>query len=167
MIGCNEEATQGAVLAIDYGTKRVGLAVTDDGRTYLFPRDTMLRSTTAAELDHIRALCAEDGVGLIAMGLPINADGSYGPMARAAADYAALLTEGLEIPHVFVDERYTSQEAEETLRERYPRDTRKRRQMRDRAAAVIILRTFLEHGSVAAPPPVQGPPPPPAHPEPS
>lgn len=142
----------GAVLAIDYGTKRVGLAVTDIDRSYTFPRDTLLRSTTESEIAHLKQLCAEDGVELIAMGLPINADGTHGPMAKAAQRYAAVLTTHLEIPHVFVDERYTSQEAEEYLRELYPRDTRKRRQMRDRAAAVIILRTFLEHGSVEVEP---------------
>ena len=148
----------GAVLAIDYGTKRVGIAVTDADRAYTFPRDTLLRSTKEEELAQFRGLCEEDGVSLIAMGLPINADGTHGPMARAAREYAAWLTEGLEVPHVFVDERYTSQEAEEYLRERYPRDTRKRRQMRDRTAAVIILKTYLEHGEITSLPPLEPPP---------
>lgn len=146
-------AVMGAVLALDYGTKRVGLAVTDATRAYVFPRETLLRSTAEAEVDHLKTLCREDGVDLLAVGLPINADGSHGPMAAAARKYAAELTAALGVRHVFVDERYTSQEAEEYLRETYPKDTRKRRQMRDRAAAVIILRTFLEHGALDPGPP--------------
>ena len=138
----------GAVLSIDYGTKRVGLAASDATRKYVFPRDTMLRSTLAEEAAHLEVLCREDGVELLAVGLPLNADGTEGPMAVAARKYAADLTSALDIPHVLVDERYTSQEAEEHLRQTYPKDTRKRRQMRDRVAAVIILRTFLEHGPV-------------------
>lgn len=138
----------GAVLSIDYGTKRVGLAVSDATRAYVFPRDTMLRSTPTEEAAYLRALCREDGIELLAVGLPLNADGTEGPMAAAARKYAADLTSALEVPHVLVDERYTSQEAEEHLRETYPKDTRKRRQMRDRVAAVIILKTFLDHGPV-------------------
>jgi putative Holliday junction resolvase len=139
-------AAMGAVLAIDYGTRRVGLAVTDATRTYVFPRETMRRSTPAAEAAQLAALCRDDAVELLAVGLPINADGTHGPMTEAARAYAAVLTAALGVPHVFVDERYTSQEAEEYLRQTYPKDTRKRRRMRDRAAAVIILRTFLEYG---------------------
>jgi len=138
----------GAVLSIDYGTKRVGLAASDATRAYVFPRDTMLRSTPTEEAAYLRALCREDGIDLLAVGLPLNADGTEGPMAMAARKYAADLTSALQVPHVLVDERYTSQEAEEHLRVTYPRDTRKRRQMRDRVAAVIILKTFLDHGPV-------------------
>ncbi len=138
----------GAVLAIDYGTKRVGLAVTDDERRYVFPRETLLRSTQDADITHLRQLCHDDGVDLLAVGLPINADGTEGPMAVAARRFAARLSADLGIPHVLVDERYTSEEADEYLRETHPRDTRKRRQLRDRVAAAIILRTFLEHGPI-------------------
>jgi putative Holliday junction resolvase len=144
-----EHGFMGAVLSIDYGTKRVGLAVTDATREYVFPRDTMLRSSSAEEVEHLQVLCREDEVDLLAVGLPVNADGTEGPMAVAARKYAAELTAALHISHVLVDERYTSQEAEEYLRETHPKDTRKRRHMRDRVAAVIILRTFLEHGPVA------------------
>ena len=66
----------GAVLSIDYGTKRVGLAVSDATRAYVFPRDTMLRSTPTEEAAYLRALCREDGIELLAVGLPLNADGT-------------------------------------------------------------------------------------------
>ena len=111
----------GAVLSIDYGTKRVGLAASDATRAYVFPRDTMLRSTPTEEAAYLRALCREDGIDLLAVGLPLNADGTEGPMAMAARKYSADLTSALQVPHVLVDERYTSQEAEEHLRVTYPR----------------------------------------------
>ena len=101
----------GAVLSIDYGTKRVGLAASDATRAYVFPRDTMLRSTPTEEAAYLRALCREDGIDLLAVGLPLNADGTEGPMAMAARKYAADLTSALQVPHVLVDERYTSQES--------------------------------------------------------
>ena len=110
--------------------------------------DSMLRSSAVEEAAHLQVLCREDEVDLLAVGLPVNADGTEGPMAVAARRYAADLTAALHIPHVLVDERYTSQEAEEYLRETHPKDTRKRRHMRDRVAAGIILKTFLEHGPV-------------------
>jgi len=136
----------GAVLAIDFGTKRIGLAVTDPERRFLFPRDTLLRTSAASDMDAIAALCAEDAVELLVMGLPLNADGSLGPMVRAARDFGEELSRRTELPLVYVDERYSSIEADERLREAHGRNTRKRKALRDRAAATIILRTFLDDG---------------------
>jgi len=127
----------GAVLGVDFGTKRVGLAVTDPERTFVFTRETLERTTPEADLDAIAHVVGEDGVGLAVVGLPLNVDGSEGPMAEAARAFG--------VPVVFVDERYTSLEAEEQLREVHRRDTRKRRRLRDKAAAAIILRTFLDN----------------------
>ena len=134
-------------MALDYGTKRVGVAVTDGERRYIFPRETMLRSTSEEEVRVLRKVCDADGVDLLVVGLPINADGTEGPMAAAARDFGGGLAEGLGVPLEMVDERYTSEEAEEHLREQFPRDTRKRRSLRDRTAALIILKTWLEHGA--------------------
>jgi len=136
----------GAVLAIDFGTKRIGLAVTDPERKFVFPRDTLLRKTLEADLDAIAGLCREDDVDLLVVGLPLNADGSAGPMVDAARAFGEQVARRTGLPLVYVDERYSSIEADERLREIHGRDTRKRRALRDRAAAAIILRTFLEHG---------------------
>ncbi len=138
----------GAVLAIDYGTKRLGLAVTDAGRAFVFPRDTRTRTAEADDFDFLRRLCDEDRIELIVVGLPLNVDGTEGGMAVAARAFGARVAKGAGRPVRFVDERYTTIEAEERLRERYPKDTRRRRSLRDRAAATIILRTFLDHGAL-------------------
>lgn len=139
-------STAGAVLAVDFGTKRLGVAVTDPERRFTLPRDTVVRTALPEDLEALRRLCEEDGVGSIVVGLPLNADGSEGPMAAAARAFGAALGEASGRPVEFVDERYTSEEAEERLMLRYPRDTRRRRALRDRGAAVLILRTFLDHG---------------------
>ena len=136
----------GAVMAIDFGTKRLGVAVTTEDRTFVLPRDTITRTVLKEDLVQLQAIATEAKVTLIALGLPINADATEGPMARATREFATALTDGLSLPLCFVDERYTSEEAEEHLRLRYPRDTRKRRSLRDRGAAVLILKTFLDHG---------------------
>ncbi|MAG58215.1 MAG: Holliday junction resolvase RuvX [Planctomycetes bacterium] len=136
----------GAVLALDYGTKRVGVAVTDSDRRYVFPRDTLTRTTPEDDLAALRAIVGDDGVDLMVVGVPFNADGTEGPMAKTAREWGGKLAEALGLPCEWVDERYTSQEAEEGLRETYPKNTRKRRMLRDRAAAVLILKTWMEHG---------------------
>ena len=136
----------GALLAIDYGSKRIGLAVTDPDRSFIFTRPTLERSTPEADFTAIAALCAEDSVDLLVVGLPINVDGTEGPMAVTVRAFAKDLSDHTGLPATFADERYSSQEADEHLRETHGRNTRKRRALRDRAAAAIILRTYLEHG---------------------
>ncbi|MSR74298.1 MAG: Holliday junction resolvase RuvX [Planctomycetes bacterium] len=137
----------GSVLGVDYGTKRIGIAVTDPGRTFVFGRETLERQG-AIDAARVAAVAKEEGAELVALGLPFNANGSEGPMAAAARAFGAAVGAAAGLPVVFVDERYTSIEADERLKERYPKDTRKRRSLRDRAAAILILRTFLEHGPV-------------------
>lgn len=136
----------GAVLAIDFGTKRLGLAVSSDDRVFVFPRDTLIRATKEADFQALRALAVEDRVRQVALGLPLNADGSEGPMSVIVRAFGEELRAALGLPVDLVDERYTSLEADEFLREKYPRDTRKRKALRDRGAAVLILKTYLDHG---------------------
>jgi putative Holliday junction resolvase len=141
----------GAVLAVDFGTRRLGLAVTDVERRFVFGRDTLERSTLDAELAHLHRLCEQDRVTLLVVGIPFNADGSAGPMAAAARDFGDALAKGLDLPLEYVDERYTSQIADEQLKERFRKDTRLRRRMRDRVAASLILQTWLESGPCRPP----------------
>lgn len=136
----------GAVLAIDFGTKRLGIAVTDRDRRFVFPRDTIQRTDPAADTEALRRVAEDEHAELVVIGLPLNADGSEGGMVAAVRAFGNAVSAALGLPVTFVDERYTTIEAEERLRERFPRDTRKRRSLRDRAAATLILKTYLEHG---------------------
>ncbi len=137
----------GVVLGIDFGKKRIGIAVTDPERRFTFGRDT-LAADGKTDAVRVAAVARAEGATLIALGLPLNVDGSEGPMAALVRKFGAELTAASGLPAAFVDERYTSIEADEHLRERFPRDTRARRAMKDRAAAILILRTFLEHGPI-------------------
>ena len=79
------------------------------------------------------------------VGLPLNADGSEGGAAKSARAYAAKVAAHLNLPVAMVDERYTTIEADEALRLQH-RDWRERRKKIDKAAATLILQTFLDHG---------------------
>lgn len=135
----------GSVLGVDYGTKRIGLAVTDPLRNFVFGRETLLREG-GDDARRVAEVARTEGAELLAVGLPLNADGSEGPMAAAARAFGAAVSAASGLRCVFVDERYTSIEADEKLKARFPKDTRRRRALRDKAAAILILRTFLEHG---------------------
>jgi putative Holliday junction resolvase len=135
----------GPVLAIDYGQARLGLAVCDPSRKFVFGRPTLERSSEDRDCAALGALCREDAIVLVVVGLPINADGSEGGAAKAARTWASKLSERLGLPVVLVDERYTTIEADEALRLQH-RDWRERRKKIDKAAATLILQTFLDHG---------------------
>jgi putative Holliday junction resolvase len=116
----------------------------------VFGRDTLVRASGEAVFTALEALCKEASIRLIVVGLPLNADGSEGPAAKAARDFAARVGERLGVPVTFADERYTTIEADEALRLRH-RDWRERKKRVDRAAAALILQTFLDHGPYRPP----------------
>lgn len=136
-------------MAVDVGTKRVGLAACDPSRTFVFPRGAVLRAAPGAaipaDVAAVRDLCREERAALAVLGLPLNVDGTEGPAAAAARAYGALVAAATNLPVLFVDERYTSMEADEFLRAQY-RDPKERKARVDSAAATLILRTYLEHG---------------------
>ena len=119
--------------------------MTDPKRTFVFGRDTLERSSEAADFAALAKLCREDSIVLVVVGLPLNADGSEGGAAKSARAYAAKVAAHLNLPVALVDERYTTIEADEALRLQH-RDWRERRKKIDKAAATLILQTFLDHG---------------------
>jgi putative holliday junction resolvase len=131
----------GPLLAVDPGTKRVGIAastilgtVHPVGFLDAEPRDAMLRNLGALARDR-------DCVGII-VGLPINMDGSEGPAAKAARELGALVAESTGLPVDFSDERLTSHAAEIALG---PMElTRKKKKGRtDAVAAALLLQSYL------------------------
>ena len=129
-------------LALDVGSKKIGVAVSDSLNLIAQPLMVIRRSSFKQEAEEIRELVAEHEVNQIVVGLPINMDGSFGPQAKMATDYAAKLEEALKIDVVKFDERRTTVEAEKVLIE--ARVTRKKRkEVIDKLAAVKILQTFL------------------------
>src|SRR3954471_15583855 len=133
----------GAVLAIDYGRRRLGLALSDELRLTVRPLRILERTNRAADVARIRDLCRQHSVGEIVVGWPIRLDGTPGEMAQEVAQFAERLRKNPGKPVGLADERLTSWEA----RHQTPSGTaRKSGQPVDDLAAAIILRDYLSHG---------------------
>jgi putative Holliday junction resolvase len=135
-------------LAIDLGTKRVGLALSDEGGKFATPLDVLEVSSPQQAIDLILRIVAREGVERILVGLPLNMDDSIGPQARTTIAWAKDLSAPTKLPLVFVDERLSSFAAEQSLIDR-KRDgekiTRKQKKERlDALAAAGFLQAFLD-----------------------
>jgi putative Holliday junction resolvase len=129
------------IAGIDLGRKRIGLAVSDGQTAY--PLGIMERRSLKSDLEAIHSRLAERGVSLIVVGLPLNMDGTEGPSARAARAFAEHLGSATGLPVEMFDERLSSVEADERLREASTSRTAKRA-ARDAVAAAVILEGWLE-----------------------
>ena len=134
----------GAILAIDHGTKRTGFAIADALRISSCALETWRGPGGGPELlEHIDTLLLDREVSTFVVGLPLNMDGSEGPRAdetRAFMKKLAARHPGIEV--VAQDERLSTKEAEELLRDAGHRG-REARQMRDSWSALVILRDWL------------------------
>jgi putative Holliday junction resolvase len=133
------------VLAIDYGAKAIGVAVCDELQLAARPLTTIRREKLKRPevLDRICALVNETEAGELVVGLPLNMDGSHGEAAVRVENFMADLRGRLSIPIIPVDERLSSREADQLLREMGVPD-RERRARSDEYAAMIILRDYLD-----------------------
>jgi putative Holliday junction resolvase len=135
-------------LAIDLGTKRVGLALSDQGGQYATPLDVLIVSSPEQAIAQILPLIIKEGVEQIVLGLPLNMDDSIGPAARAALAWGELLAAQSEKPVLYVDERLSSFAAEQTLADRRKAGEKltrgRKKQQLDAVAAATFLRQFLD-----------------------
>ncbi len=134
---------QGRVLAIDMGSKRVGLAVSDELRLTVRALPALPRTPWKRLLSSLAELCVQFDVRGIVLGLPLRLDGTEGDAAREVRRVAHNLQLSLKIPLFFQDERLTSKDAEASLRERGFGDVEISDRV-DSEAASIILNDFLE-----------------------
>lgn len=134
------------VLALDLGSKRIGVAVSDAGGMLASPRTVLERSGDHA-LDHARiaALVVEEQAGLVLVGLPLSLDGTEGPAAMAARAEVDELSAALPVPVDVHDERLTTVTAHRLLQAR-GYDARARRKVVDQAAAAVMLQAWLDGG---------------------
>lgn len=130
------------ILALDYGTKRIGVALSDELGWTAQPLETYRRKTLEADLAHIAALVREHEAAEVVLGLPIRTTGELGPEAAAVEHFRQRLQPLLPVPIVTWDERHTTQSAEELLI-RADLSRAKRRQVVDRVAAAILLQSYL------------------------
>lgn len=131
------------IAALDLGTKTIGLAVSDRGFAFATPRPVIKRKKFMADLAALNAMIDADHVGAIVIGLPRNMDGSEGPRAQSTRAFARNLSQNLELPIAFWDERLSTVAAERALLDQDA--SRKQRAERiDSAAAAFILQGALD-----------------------
>ena len=146
--GAGAAPGSGRVAAIDLGARRIGVAFSDSGRTLASPWGTIERSgdpgrDRTAVVEAVREVEA----ATVVVGLPLSLSGEVGPAARAALEEAAALRELLEPLGVSVetaDERFTTVEAERSLRAA-GRTGKKARKVIDSAAAMVLLQAWLDN----------------------
>ena len=141
----------GTVLAIDHGTKHTGFAATDRLRVATRALEVWHGPGDSEELvEHVARLVDERDVTVVLVGAPLNMDGSAGPRARDVERFASRLAARLpEVELVPCDERLSSKEAEQLLREA-GRGPAERRELRDSWSALVLLRDWLEAGEPGA-----------------
>lgn len=131
------------VLAIDYGRKRIGLALSDELGITAHPLDTIDRMNRREDLRRLRKICRDGSVALIIVGHPLHMSGAAGEMAAEAAAFARRVAKEIAVEVELVDERLTSWEAGQMMAQTQSRARRKRGSLDDVAAAVL-LRDYLD-----------------------
>lgn len=135
-------------LGVDLGTRRVGLALSDEGGRFATPYEVVQVSSPELAAAKVLEVISREGVERIVLGLPLNMDDSLGPAARQAVVWGNDLALRSNKPVVYVDERLSSFAAEQDLNDRKrggERLTRKRRKEQlDALAAAGFLQAFLD-----------------------
>lgn len=135
------------IMGLDYGSKTVGVAISDELgitaqglETITRTKENQLRKTLA----RIEALCVEYGITDIVLGLPKNMDGSIGEQAHKSEEFAQMLERRTGIYVKLWDERLTSLQAKHILEEGNIHGRREQKQVIDKIAAVLILQSYLD-----------------------
>ncbi len=135
-------------MGLDYGERRIGVAISDPTGTLAQPHETIdqRKGGLAGALARIRALVGELDVDRIVVGLPIHMNGRVGPEAEAARRFGERVRQETGVPVEYLDERWTTREAERALREMGSRG-RAMRERVDATAAALLLRVYLARGA--------------------
>jgi putative holliday junction resolvase len=139
------------ILALDYGRKRIGIAISDELGFTAQPLLILTRKNRRDDLSRLRAICAKHGVARILVGHPLHITGEAGEMADEAAAFAARVGKDLKLEVELADERLTSWEAQQTMAEAGNTSRRKKKSGHlDDVAAAILLREYLDRIRSAA-----------------
>jgi len=138
------------VLGIDYGARRIGLALSDATATLASPWRLLERPASEAETMAIierevaQLVAADDGLQAVVVGWPRRLDGSATHLTPVVEAFARTLEARISVPVILQDERLSSHEAESRLAMR-ERDWRRRKAKLDTAAAAVVLQDYLDH----------------------
>jgi putative Holliday junction resolvase len=133
------------ILGLDFGTRRVGAAVSDPGHSIATPLEVYERRNPTLDAAHYQGVIAENDVDRIVIGLPLHTGGGESESSAQARRWGSWLGEVAGLPVVFFDERYTSVDAEDVLRSAGIK-LKNRKDKRDMLAARILLQNYLDAG---------------------
>lgn len=134
----------GRVMAVDWGERRVGIALSDEGKVIATPHSVLSRSRALeGDISKLADLVRKNDVELVVVGVPLNLDGSRGTAAEKVLEVVSLMQGSINTPVVIWDERLSTAEAEKAL---IGGDVsrKKRKTLIDRVAAAIFLQAFLD-----------------------
>lgn len=134
---------KGRLMALDVGTKTIGVAKCDELRMLASPHSTLSRKSVKIDSQALAVIAQElEIVGLV-VGLPLSLDGSENRSVKLAKQVGDALAQILSLPLIYHDERFSSVEAEKKLIEQN-RSRKKRKQTIDQSAACVILQDFID-----------------------
>jgi len=139
-----EKSAATRILAIDFGSRRIGLAVTDKLGLTAQGLPTLHRTNKRSDFDHLRRTLKNYAVGEIVVGLPLRMSGATGTQSDKVEEFAEALRARFKLPVHLFDERLTSVEANRVL-DATEMSGRRRKEVVDQLAAVLILQAFLEY----------------------
>jgi putative holliday junction resolvase len=135
--------SKGRYLAIDYGDRRIGLAVSDFDKMIAFPRETIQPKSEKEGLAFLRDFCQKEGISKVILGLPVMMDGTVGERFVKTHEFGAKLKEAIDpIPVDYFDERLTTRRAEQLLHEQGVR-SKDQKGAKDMVSAQVILDAYL------------------------
>ena len=133
-----------AILGIDYGSKRIGLAVSDLLRTIATSYKILYRKNIKSDIEELKGIIKEKEIGAIVMGLPLQMNGEEGELAQEVKKFAKILEAELNLPVFLWDERLSSSAVEKFLIKEVDLSRKKRAKVLDASAASYILQGALD-----------------------
>lgn len=133
----------GRILGIDYGRRRIGVAVSDPMGIIAQALETIDARSSAKAMARIKEIVSEQAVRRIVVGWPLTLKGNHGEAVQAAATFVEKLKKAIELPTVIVDERFTSVIARQTMADAGKSPDKDKGSI-DRISAALILQTYLD-----------------------
>ena len=130
------------ILSLDVGRKRIGMAISDALGITAQPLETLIRKNKKNDFEGIKKIAANMNVSKIVVGLPLNMNGTEGPMSKETYDFVNKLKGEVDLPIEFWDERLTTMEAERVLLQA-DLSRKKRKKLDDKLAAQLILQSYM------------------------
>jgi putative Holliday junction resolvase len=137
------------LIGLDPGARTIGVALTDVTVSLASPYGSIRRGKLRGNAAEIVAIARKEGAGGLVVGLPLSMDGSFGPAAQAARDWALALSDATGLPVALWDERLTTVAANRFLIEQADVSRRRRAQAVDRLAAALLLQNAIDSDKIS------------------